>query len=296
LNNVDLNKLLTFLIIAELGGVTAAAKHLSLTRSAISHSLCTLEGELGIRLFHRVGKALVLTGEGRKLRRAVGETRERLGAALDEIRGLDQEVQGAVRIGLFLGFSRFRLARAVDEFTRRYPKAVVRFAFGPQSWLLDQLLAGKLDLTLSLRPSGSHASAIRSEKLTARPLVLVVRGRPTRVPRDFARISELSVVDYYQSDPLIDRWTGHHFGRKVPRERIRAWAASTDLALELVLCGSGAAVVPEDVAAPFQRQKLVSMIAGPEKPLLDHVWLNELSGARANRAPGAFRELLHERG
>jgi len=61
LHNVDLNKVATFLAIAELASVTAAAAHLALTRSAVSHSLRTLEGQLGVALFHRVGRGLVLT-------------------------------------------------------------------------------------------------------------------------------------------------------------------------------------------------------------------------------------------
>ena len=57
LNNVDLNKIQTFLAIAELGSVTASAARLALTRSAVSHSLRVIEGQLGVALFHRVGGA-----------------------------------------------------------------------------------------------------------------------------------------------------------------------------------------------------------------------------------------------
>jgi DNA-binding transcriptional LysR family regulator len=296
LHNVDLNKLATFLVIAETGTVTAAAQRLSITRSAVSHSLRALEDELGVPLFHRAGKTLVLTNQGRLMKRGVRELRDRLSVTFDEVLGLGREVRGPVRVGVFLGFSRFQLADAIGVFSGRHPHASVRVAYGPQAFLLEQLLGGKLDMVLSVRPTGEQALRVRSEKLSARPLVLALKKPKRGLPRDFSQIAELAVVDYYQSDPLIDRWTRHHFGgRRIPTEKIRAWAASTDLALELVLAGVGAAVIPRDIARPFEQKRELAVIAGPGAPLLDHLWLNDLPGPSGARAPAAFRELLCER-
>jgi DNA-binding transcriptional LysR family regulator len=294
LHNVDLNKVATFLTIAETGSVTAAAAHLALTRSAVSHSLRAIESELGLTLFHRVGRGLVLTNEGKLLKSAAADVRARMSVALEELTGAGREVRGPVTVGLFLGFSRLRLADAVESFTEAYPHAELRISFGPQAWLMQQLLEGKVDMTLSLQPKGELATRIRSEKLAVRPLVLAVR-RPGAAPRSFAKLSELLFVDYYRSDPLIDRWTRHHFdGRVVPRERIRAWVASTDLALELVLRGKVAAVVPEDIAEPSRKDGL-TIVPGLGEPLEDHVWLNDLGSKGTTRAPAVFRELLRER-
>ncbi len=290
---LDLNKLLTFLAISEAGGVSAAARRLHLTRSAVSHSLGALEAELGVALFHRIGKSLVSTREGKLLRRAVADARDRLGSALEEVLGTGGELRGPVRVGLFVGCSRFRLSGAIGAFLRDHPRARVRVAFGPQAWLLDELLTAKLDMTLSLRPTREQAPQIRSEKLFEQTLVLAVRELPRRGPLDFAALCELPIVDYYQSDPLIDRWTRHHHGgKRLPRERLRAFAGSTDLALELVLRGVGAAVLPQDLAEPFRRRRELALIQGPRAPLIDFVWLNELRAARRSPAPAAFRELL----
>jgi DNA-binding transcriptional LysR family regulator len=293
LDKLDLNKLLTFLAIAEAGGASAAARRLALTRSAVSHSLGALEASLGVALFHRVGKRLVLTREGALLRAAAGEARSRLGAALEELRGGATQVRGPVRVGLFLGFSRFRLAAVARSFLRRHPQAQVRIAFGPQAWLLEQLLAGRLDLTLSLRPKREQTSQVRSEPLFVQALELACRRAAAPPAGDFAALAKLAIVDYYRSDPLIDRWTRHHYGgRRIARERIRAFAASTDLVLELVLGGVGAAVLPEDVLEPYRRRGRLAVIRGPREPLRDPVWLNELRGARPGRAAAVFREQL----
>lgn len=292
LDNVDLNKLMNFLAIAESGAVTAAAQRVGLTRSAVSHSLRSLEEQLGLQLFHRVGKRLALTNEGRILRATCGDVRARLSETLDELQELGREVRGPVRLGLFLGFSRFRLANIVDAFVREHPSAEVRITFGSQSELTEQLLVGKLDLALALRAAGEQAARIRSLELPATPLVLATRPERAR-PRSFEQIGLLSFVDYYRSDPLIDRWTGHHFaGKRVPRERIRVWAASSDLALELVLRGTGAAILPADIVEPYRKAKQLAIIPGSKGPLVDHIWLNELAGPRHSRAVSTFRQLV----
>jgi DNA-binding transcriptional LysR family regulator len=295
-NDIDLNKLLTFLVIAEADGVAAAARQLALSRSAVSHSLGSLEGALGVELFHRVGKSMVLTREGRKLRSAAREVRALLGGTLAELAGEASEPRGPVRVGLFVGFPRLRLAGVIEEFTRAHPGARVRVAFASQAWLVDELLAGRLDLTLSLRPTREQTPHVKSEKLLAQSLVLVIRGprKPARV--DFESVRALPVVDYYPGDPLIDRWTRHHFaGKRVPRAQVRVWAASTDLALELVLKGVGAAVLPEDVVKSFRKRGQLVVLATRAEPLRDHVWLNALRSRRRALAPEAFRELLLSR-
>lgn len=284
---------MTFLAIVEAGGVTPAARRLALTRSAVSHSLAALESSLGIPLFHRIGKRLVLTRDGASLLRSLTETRDRLDSALEEILGAGDEVRGQIRIGLFLGFSRFRLASVIDGFVRSHPRARVRVAFAPEGWLLDQLLEGKLDFAISLRRTRGTTPLLRSERLFDQSLVLAIaRFRRGRTP-SVEEVTGLPIVDYYQSDPLIDRWLRRHYGtRRMPRERIRVYAASTDLAVELVLAGVGAAVLPEDLVEPFRRRKELAVVRGPREPLRDSVWLNELKGAGRNRAHAAFRQHL----
>src|SRR5215475_5241766 len=61
---MDLRRLRTFVAVAELGTVSKAAMHLHITQPALSRQIAELQRELGIRLFDRVGRGLVLTAEG----------------------------------------------------------------------------------------------------------------------------------------------------------------------------------------------------------------------------------------
>jgi DNA-binding transcriptional LysR family regulator len=64
---MDLRRLRTFVAVAELGTVSKAAVHLRIGQPALSRQISDLQQELGIRLFDRVGRNLVLTAQGEGL-------------------------------------------------------------------------------------------------------------------------------------------------------------------------------------------------------------------------------------
>lgn len=64
---MDLRHLRTFVTVAELGTVSKAADRLRIAQPALSRQIATLEQDLGLRLFDRVGRRLVLTSAGEEL-------------------------------------------------------------------------------------------------------------------------------------------------------------------------------------------------------------------------------------
>lgn len=90
---MDLRHLRTFVTVAELGTVSKAAQRLRVAQPALSRQIWDLEGELGLKLFDRVGRGLVLSGEGEQL---LGSCRNLLGYArslteqAQELRGGDR--------------------------------------------------------------------------------------------------------------------------------------------------------------------------------------------------------------
>src|ERR1043165_2115289 len=64
---MDLREVRTFVTVADLGTVSRAAQHLHITQPALSRQIANLEDELGLRLFDRVGRRLLLTSAGAQL-------------------------------------------------------------------------------------------------------------------------------------------------------------------------------------------------------------------------------------
>lgn len=68
---IDSRQLRAFAVLARTGRFTLAARELSLTQSAVSHAIRTLEEDLDCRLFDRTGQGVVLTAAGRQLHKYV---------------------------------------------------------------------------------------------------------------------------------------------------------------------------------------------------------------------------------
>ncbi|HXX47577.1 MAG TPA: LysR family transcriptional regulator [Myxococcota bacterium] len=292
LNNVDLNKLRSFLAVAERGGVSAAAGALALTRSAVSQSVASLESSLGVRLFDRVGRRLVLTAEGSTLARRFARVNAELASALEWVANPSGEVRGLVRLGLFVGASRSRLAGFLARFTAGHPRVRVKLLYGPHAELREQLAQNRLDFALALVPSDEAEPRLRSSLLFRQELVLVSRQPLARGRVSAEALAGTSFVDYYQSSPLVRRWLRHHFPRQRLEPSVRVFAASTDLALELVLAGAGAAVLPRELAQPMLRAKRLFAARTGRPELRDAVWLEEPAGAWRSETLRAFRAAL----
>lgn len=299
LNDIDLNKLSTFLMVVEAGGVTAAARRLGRTPSAVSQSVSQLEASLGCKLFDRVGKELVPTRGGRSLSESARGYQALLERTLSELAGEGAAVSGEVRLGLFLGFPRARSRELLLTFAERHPQAALRVVFAPQADLEARLRKNRLDFVLSFRPQRPEASDLVSTQLFEQELVLVTGAR--FFPRGFslASLEQTPIVDYYQSDPLITRWLGHHFPGRALQPPVRFWAATTDLVLELVQSGAGAGVLPRHMVhgralrtRAAQASERLKVIGPAGQPLIDHVWLHEPRAAYRDATQRAFREVV----
>lgn len=289
LDLLDLNKLQVFFSVVEEGGVAGAGRALGRTPSAISQSVSSLESALGHKLFDRAGQRLVLTRGGQVLHERFGEYQRALARVVDEVANERGDVHGTVRIGLFLGFPRERFAAFVSGFTARHPMAGIRVLYGSAEELTQRLVRNRLDFVFAFRPSES-AAGVQATRLFERELVLVSGRRHFKRGFDRDELSRVPVVDYYQGDPLIDRWSRRHFGAKAPKLDVRVWAATTDLVLDLVLEQAGMAVLPLDLVAEHVRRRRLRVLRPGRRRLLDHLWLLEPGGAFRDATQTAFRE------
>lgn len=98
---MSLLKYKTLAAVVETGSLTRAADELGCTQSAVSHSIDSIEKELGFTLLLRKRSGIKLTNEGERLMPAVRNllsSAEQLNQTASAIRGLDS---GTVRIGTF---------------------------------------------------------------------------------------------------------------------------------------------------------------------------------------------------
>src|SRR5580700_10815879 len=103
---------------------TKAADELFITQSAVSRQIKALEDHLGVMLFERRPRALVLTEPGQALYRVTVDVLERLQAAIDQLKTDSRTRQ--LSITTTTGFASLWLIPRLQRFTSRYPDIDVR--------------------------------------------------------------------------------------------------------------------------------------------------------------------------
>jgi len=118
---MDWDKLRIFHAVASAGSLTHAGDTLHLSQSAVSRQIRGLEESLGVTLFHRHARGLILTEQGELLFGAAQSMAKRLEAASARIRDSEDEVFGEVRVTTTIGFGTLWLAPRLGALYEKYP-------------------------------------------------------------------------------------------------------------------------------------------------------------------------------
>ena len=154
---MNLGHLTTFLTVADVGSLTAAAQALFITQPAVSHQIKALEKELGVRLFTRQKKGMLLTAEGEDLRSAC---RSVMRAAEDlsfQVQQINELKRGKVVIAM-TSFVSNALIPAVMAFKREYPLVGVSLIFNNTDHVLECVKSNTVDIGFASSPQEHHAS------------------------------------------------------------------------------------------------------------------------------------------
>ncbi|MHC5249711.1 LysR family transcriptional regulator [Enterococcus sp. LJL90] len=153
-----------FLAIAEQGNISKAAKNLNITQPTLSRQLKELEEELGVELFQREHKQLVLTEAGIFLRERAQEIIQLADKTQQEF--LDQRqtlFSGKISIGCVEADNSDTLALMLEEFVEDYPQVSFEIFSSTSEEIIEKLDLGLLDVAILINP-------IATEKYHSTPL------------------------------------------------------------------------------------------------------------------------------
>ncbi|MGF1740250.1 LysR family transcriptional regulator [Vibrio profundum] len=109
-----------FVAVAECGSFSLAAQRLSITKSAVSKRITTLEGELGVKLFNRTTRKLSTTEAGRRYYDYAVRSLNLVQQGIDSISELQGEPRGKLRISAPMSFGVMHIAPYLSEFMQTY--------------------------------------------------------------------------------------------------------------------------------------------------------------------------------
>lgn len=290
---LDLNWLATFRVVAECGSISKATGELHLTQPAVSQQIQKLERQLGVRLFDRHNRGLVLTPLGR----GVLEQARGLSGIERGIESLLEEQasspKGEVRIGTYTTASTYLLADPVAEFLRRHPAVRITYVYEPTESVLEKVRGYKLDCAVISEVKGDatlEALAFFEDELVlaaARSRREARRGRIT-----LAQMSETEYLSYPLRFEACYRQVEKRFGRELARCRAPVESESFDTLKQMLLRGVGLTWIPRYlIRRELARGELKEIAVGREPLPIVFKFVTK-RGAALPRAVSALRDHL----
>jgi len=173
---VEIRQLRAFVAIAESGTFTAGALRVHVTQAAISMQIRQLETEIGAKVFVRAPRHVILTEAGEQLLRRARHILREHDAALDEIAELAGAERGRLRIGSASAMVLSeQLPAILKELRKQHPAAEIAVTSGTSEVLVDQILAGEVDVAFVSLPV--DVRGIKTERLSQDQLVAIASPR-----------------------------------------------------------------------------------------------------------------------
>lgn len=126
---MDWDKLRIFYSVAESGSFTRAAARLDITQSAISRQISGLESRMGVPLFHRHVRGLILTEQGELLLRTIREVFSDLAMAEAKLTDKKEGAQGSLAISCTIGFGTTWFMPRLMQFLKKNPEILINVNF-----------------------------------------------------------------------------------------------------------------------------------------------------------------------
>jgi len=283
----DWNQARAFLVTAEEGSLSAAARALGLTQPTLSRQVAGLEETLGVTLFERTSRALLLTQSGMQLLahfRRMGDAADCISIAAT---GQAEEITGNVAITSTEIMATHYLLPILLQLRSKAPELKIELIISNQ---LSDLMRREADIAIRhVRPQQDNLIAKRvrtaTATLVASSTYLKNVGHPQQVS-DLASMQFVGVADpEWIIGPLVER------GIKVNLANFNFTTVSGSVLLELLRQGFGVGFLPADIAARFPELENV----WPElEPIQIETWLVAHRELRTNPSIRMVFDLLSD--
>ncbi|MBB3947018.1 DNA-binding transcriptional LysR family regulator [Rhizobium skierniewicense] len=272
----DLTDLNAFLLVARSKGFRQAARESGISSSALSDAVKRLEDELGVRLFNRTTRSVLMTDAGRLLLERTAPAFAEVASALNEVKSSRGRTSGELRLNVPMSAAKLVLPKIVPPFLAAYPD--IRLEIVTDESFVDIIQSGcdagirydeRLEQDMVALPIGPRQQRFA---LAASPEYLVRKGTPQH-PKDL--LSHECILGRF-SRRAIPPWEFERNGEEVlinPKGNLVVqFGGGTDLGIDAAVAGSGVIYIFEDWLRPhFDSGDLV--------PVMEDWWL---------RFPGPF--------
>jgi DNA-binding transcriptional LysR family regulator len=259
---VDLFTLKLFLTAVEEGQIGRAAVREHIAPSAATKRIQDFEDLVGMKLFDRNAKGVVLSPAGEVIARHVREVFQTFDDMRRELGAFTEGFRGRVGVAaprlLIVQF----LAREIGEFTRRFPLVDVELQEKPGQMALRALAAGDIDLAVYSRSVETDETGIDTRECRSDGLVAVLPVSHPLAAEAALTLEQLVQLELIAIDPtssiMIDlrQATRRLLGREL---QVKHSVTTVETARSLVSSGLGVALQPASLMFLDDRERLATV-------------------------------------
>ena len=260
------------------GSLTAAAKSLGLTQSALSHTVKRIEQQFGTAIWERQGRGLRLTPAGKYLLSLAQRLLPQLDHAERIVDQFARGERGTLRIGMECHPCYRWLLQVVEPFLRAWPDVDLdvrqKFQFGGVGALLNH------DIDMLVTPDPVRQQGLQFVPVFDYEQVLVVSKQHRFVGRPYVLPAELeaeTLITYPVEIERLDVYSQFLLpAGAVPRQH--KVIETTDIMLQMVACGRGVTALPAWLVPEYRRELDVVSVRLGKGGIAKQIFLGIRSG------------------
>ena len=238
---MELAELEIFKAVADHGGITRAAAALHRVQSNVTTRVKRLEERLGTRLFHREGRRLVLSAEGKVLLAYAERLLNLSSEAQEALKG--HAPQGGLKLGALESVAATRLPRVLARYHRDFPAVRLELVTGTSAALAAKVLRDELEAAFIAEPFA--AAGLQTRHVFTEELVLISAKDHPRIaaPADVSNSTVLAFTTGCAYRRRLDAWLGRS---NAAAGRVMEYG-SYHAIVACAAAGAGIAIVPKSV-------------------------------------------------
>ena len=188
---MEIRQLKAFLAIAEAKTFTAGARRVNVTQAAISMQIRQLEDEVGLQLFTRTPRRVILTEAGEYLLDRARKILREHDTALEEIAELGGVEHGRLRIGSASAeFMTQQLPHILQRLRAKFPNSELNVSAGTSQVLVDKIMHGEIDIAFVSLPVEN--SSITTDLLFSDEIVAIAHPAHHRATEKYISAAALA--------------------------------------------------------------------------------------------------------
>jgi DNA-binding transcriptional LysR family regulator len=269
-SRLNLNQLRYFLSIANTGSVTRSAEELNLTQPALTRGIKNLEDELGVELFKRLPRAMLLTRFGDAFFRHAQSIFVQLENAQSELQHLAKRTDDEIVIGAGPTWLMGRLPQILTDVLSRFPGTGISVRSGFDQYLREMLRSGEVDLVLTeVSSDPDNSDLVQESVISAKYAIVCGENHPLASSK---KVKLAQLLNYGWALPNLavsaqERLTGLFGAQGIPAPTPLVRSDSLDFILRILETSDVLSFVVESTIGPSRGNTVVAIDIDHDLPI-----------------------------